>query len=467
MGAAHSVGDVGVTQYFLTNTLVGGSVNSITSSPTGDSWYDSGSGVSVVLNYVWGATSSTRSNLFNYTVDAVTTNVARSGVGTFTVPVITMNAAHSVSEGARTQYFLTNTLIGGSVSSVTASPTADSWYDAGSGVNVVLNYVWGVGSGTRSNLFSYSVDGSPTNVPRADVGTFNVPTIVMGAAHSVSDAGVTQYQLTVTSAHDSPVPVSGSWFDVGTQVTASVTSPADVSGGTRYRCTGWTGTGSVPSSGSASSVSFTIGAPSSVTWNWQTQYFMTFVQVGLDGTTASGTVLTVNGTSVSYVQLPYSVWVDSGDSLVYVYNATVSSTVGGKQFLLSSVVPASPLVGISGSQTVTGNYGDQRWVTFVQVGLDGTTASGTLLTVNGTGVSYVQLPYSVWVNSGDSLVYSYNGTVSSSVGGKRFVLGGVVPASPLVGITSSQTVTGTFGTQYQLTVNSAHDSPVPCFWFLV
>ena len=84
------------------------------------------------------------------------------------------------------------------------------------------------------------------------------------------------------------------------------------------------------------------------------------------------------------------------------YNATVSSTVGGKQFMLSSVVPASPLVGISGSQTVTGNYGDQRWVTFVQVGLDGSTASGTVLTVNGTGVSFVQLPYSVWVNSGDS-----------------------------------------------------------------
>ena len=144
MGAAHSVSDAGVTQYFLTNSLIGASVSSVTASPTVDSWYDSGSSVNVVLSYVWGASSSTRSNLFNYTVDGVTTaNVARSGSGTFNVPTITMGAAHSVGDGAKTQYFLTNTLVGGSVNSITASPTVDSWYDAGSGVNVVLNYVWG------------------------------------------------------------------------------------------------------------------------------------------------------------------------------------------------------------------------------------------------------------------------------------------------------------------------------------
>ena len=99
-----------------------------------------------------------RSNLFNYTVDAVTTNVPRAGSGSFTVPTIVMSAAHSVSDGAKTQYFLTNTLISGSVNSITASPTADSWYDAGTTVNVVLNYVWGAVSGTRSNLFNYTVD---------------------------------------------------------------------------------------------------------------------------------------------------------------------------------------------------------------------------------------------------------------------------------------------------------------------
>ena len=153
-----------------------GSVNSITASPTSDSWYDSGSSVNVVLNYVWGATSTTRSNLFSYSVDGSTTNVPRANVGTFAVPTITMSAAHSIGDAGVTQYFLTTTgLIAGSVSSVTASPTADSWYDSGSSVNVVLNYVWGASSSTRSNLFSYTVDAATTNVARSGVGTFSLP----------------------------------------------------------------------------------------------------------------------------------------------------------------------------------------------------------------------------------------------------------------------------------------------------
>ena len=161
------------TQYFLTNTLISGSVNSITASPTADCWYDSGSSVNVVLNYVWGATSTTRSNLFSYTVDGSTTNVPRANIGTFAVPVITMSAAHSVGDAGVTQYYLTNSLVAGSVNSVTASPTADSWYDSGSSVSVVLNYVWSASSSVRSNLFSYTVDAVTTNVARSGSGSFS------------------------------------------------------------------------------------------------------------------------------------------------------------------------------------------------------------------------------------------------------------------------------------------------------
>lgn len=86
----------------------------------------------------------------------------------------------------------------------------------------------------------------------------------------------TQYRLTVTSAHDSPNPSVGShWYNTGASVTASVTSPADEAAGTRYKCTGWTGTGSVPSSGSSTSVTFTITQPSTITWNWIAQYYLT------------------------------------------------------------------------------------------------------------------------------------------------------------------------------------------------
>ena len=47
----------------------------------------------------------------------------------------------------------------------------------------------------------------------------------------------------------------------------SVSSPVSGGTGNQYLCTGWTGSGSAPSSGSTSSVSFTINATSSITRN--------------------------------------------------------------------------------------------------------------------------------------------------------------------------------------------------------
>jgi hypothetical protein len=86
----------------------------------------------------------------------------------------------------------------------------------------------------------------------------------------------TQYYLSVFSPsnYGSPNPTSG-WFDAGSSITASVTSPWSGPTDTRYVCTGWTGTGSVPPSGTGSSVTFTITQSSSITWNWVTQYYLT------------------------------------------------------------------------------------------------------------------------------------------------------------------------------------------------
>jgi murein DD-endopeptidase MepM/ murein hydrolase activator NlpD len=60
--------------------------------------------------------------------------------------------------------------------------------------------------------------------------------------------------------------------------------PTPVSGGTgiQYLSTGWTGTGSVPASGSTTSVTFTITVNSKLTWNWQTQYLFTAIVSPLD-----------------------------------------------------------------------------------------------------------------------------------------------------------------------------------------
>jgi hypothetical protein len=83
-----------------------------------------------------------------------------------------------------------------------------------------------------------------------------------------------EYLLTVTSPHGSPTPTSG-WFEAGTSINGSVTSPVEETAGMRYVCTGWTGTGSAPESGTSTTVNFTIDRPSSIVWSWKTQYHLT------------------------------------------------------------------------------------------------------------------------------------------------------------------------------------------------
>ena len=91
----------------------------------------------------------------------------------------------------------------------------------------------------------------------------------------------TQYYLAVSSSYDSPSPTSN-WFDENTNITASVTSVISGPTGTRHVCTGWTGTGNVPSTGTDLSVAFVITQPSNITWNWKTQYLLTISTTPID-----------------------------------------------------------------------------------------------------------------------------------------------------------------------------------------
>ncbi|MGA2768620.1 MAG: hypothetical protein ABSF24_09955 [Candidatus Bathyarchaeia archaeon] len=104
-------------------------------------------------------------------------------------------------------------------------------------------------------------------------GTDSSVTFTITMDSSITWNWKTQYYLTVTSPYDSPSPASG-WYDSGSGITESVTSPVSGGSGTQYVCTGWTGTGDVPPSGIVTSVDFTITQPSSMTWNWKTQYLL-------------------------------------------------------------------------------------------------------------------------------------------------------------------------------------------------
>ena len=136
-------------------------------------------------------------------------------------------------------------------STVTISATAPS---ASSGEH----YVWNGWTGTGSGNYT---------------GTDNTASVTMNGAVTEGASWTHQYYLNVTSPCGSPTPMSG-WFDARTSMTASVSSPVAGSIVTQYVCTGWAGTGSVPASGAATNVQFVIDQPSSITWNWKTQYYL-------------------------------------------------------------------------------------------------------------------------------------------------------------------------------------------------
>ena len=308
------------------------------------------------------------------------------------------------------------------------------------------SFTWDVGS---SHSFSWSspvsagtgkqyVWTSTSGLSTSQSGSITVPS----NGGSVTASYKTQYYLTVNSAYDSPTPTSG-WFDAGTSITASVTSPTSGGTGIQYVCTGWSGTGSVPSSGSSTSVTFTINAPSSITWNWKTQYYLT-MQVG----GGSGSVS------------PSSGWYDAGSSVQI--SAAPSSSYRFDHWTGSGTGSYS---GTSNPATVTMNspitesayFVEIATVTFSANGI-GSDASGTVLTVDGTSYSISQLPKSFTWDVGSSHSFSWSSPVSAGTG-KRYVW------TSCSGLSTSQSgsitvpsgggsVTASYKTQYYLTMQA-------------
>jgi len=175
--------------------------------------------------------------------------------------------------------------------------------------------------------------------------------ITVTSAGTITGNYKTQYYLAVSSSYDTPTPTSN-WFDSGTSITASVTSPWAGPVGTRYVCTGWAGTGSVPPLGSGASVAFTITAPSSITWNWKTQYLLTV------NTNPFGLSPQPSRNPLGEANSPGSWWYDAGTSVLL-----TAKNVTGYTFTywdvdgFSQGIGANPIaVSMNASHTTTAHY---------------------------------------------------------------------------------------------------------------
>ncbi len=151
--------------------------------------------------------------------------------------------------------------------SVTAI-SGEGWYDESENVVLTSPATVSFSTDARYRFTYWDIDGTPQGTG------VNPITVAMDANHTATAHYVLQYFFTVASPYGSPTPSSG-WFDAGTGIIASVASPVSGPAGTRHVCTGWSGTGSTPTAGTTTSTGFTINGPSSITWNWKTQYFLT------------------------------------------------------------------------------------------------------------------------------------------------------------------------------------------------
>lgn len=104
-----------------------------------------------------------------------------------------------------------------------------------------------------------------------------------------SHAIVIPHQLLSHSDHASPQPTNGQLPLVdGSFQECTITPTNIINGTTQFLSSGWVGTGSVPYLGTSNSISFTITNDSTITWLWQTNYWLSV-------SATNGTVSTYSG----------------------------------------------------------------------------------------------------------------------------------------------------------------------------
>ncbi|MFP3985038.1 MAG: PKD domain-containing protein [Candidatus Bathyarchaeia archaeon] len=471
----------------------------VTSIP-GEGWYDEGTNVTLMAPDFVDVSTGVRYRFSYWDVDGTSQG---AGVTSITVH---MDANHTATAHYILQYYLT-------VSSPYGTPSGEGWYDSGSTAYAALNTdTVDHGNDTRRVFTFWSGDATGTNYAQSDPINMNAP-------KTATANWKTQYYLTVSSPHGTPTPSEpGEWFDAGTSVTASVNSPVSGPSGTQYVCTGWTGTGSVPASGTTTSVTFTINEPSTITWNWKTQYYLTLTTTTGGVTDPSSSGWYDSGAIVSVMAIPdmyylfdcweldsanvgsanpYNVTMDTAHTLHAIFvrdtsTLTITVTAGGT----TDPPPGSHVYPAGTNVTVTA-YPDVDYILEywefdgVNVGFENPITvflnpDHTLhavfkyspithyLTVKTDPDGVTTIPGEGWYNEGDNVVLTAPEYVDVSTGVRyRFSYWDVDGTSQGAGVTSitvhmdaNHTATAHYILQYYFTVSSPHGSPTPSSgWF--
>jgi hypothetical protein len=277
--------------------------------------------------------------------------------------------------------------------------------------------------------------------------------------------GTGGYNLTIISAHDSPIP-SGTTLvtNPAASFSASVDSPTSTTVGQQFVCLGWTGTGTAPASGTLNvTPSFTVTADSTITWNWKTQYWVeTFVSPHQAGTVA-----------------PVTGWIDSGTVQSFHFTPANSNwqfdNWSGK--LTSSTNPDSAT--IDASTSVTANASSLIPALFVSEpnGTDwgathiGSSPAVKIIRMENAGTGTLSVTAITKLSGDADIVISTLPSLPASLSGSAHV-DAVIQYTPTTqgAVTATFRVTSSVGNEdvifnaaggYDLTVTSAHGTPSP------
>ena len=215
----------------------------------------------------------------------------------------------------------------------------NGWYAAGS--NLTVHAV----PNAHSHFVSWSGDLTGCS---ANNGTLQIP--MNHAYQNITAVFATdQVKLTIVSDHGTPSPAVGvATYDYGSTVSLSVTNEAN--GTTRYVCTGWKLDGQEPATGTNSNVSFAITNDAVLTWQWQTQVYLTVTSDGhgvitpmnAAGWQPLGAVVNLHASPAAYYR--FNKW--SGDTADTATSGLAITMDGAKniqaQFALATAAAGTP-----------------------------------------------------------------------------------------------------------------------------
>ena len=124
-----------------------------------------------------------------------------------------------------------------------------------------------------THLYSISLSGDTDGVSLSGT-TLSIPSD--RARTIIATIEETKLGLVVSTDHGTATPTGRTEWSWGDEVTASVEADEPVDG-VRFVCAGWTGTGSVPASGTGAEVSFEMEVDSTLDWTWEEQVRVEFV----------------------------------------------------------------------------------------------------------------------------------------------------------------------------------------------